>query len=60
MYPGDSLWELEWVLLGASAGREDVLLKVKEFYQKTYVLSPGLVPEDFMEAIVRGMCDVTS
>jgi hypothetical protein len=60
MYPEDSLWELEGILLGASARQEDVLLKVKEFYRKTNVLTPGVFPEDFTEAIVRGISDITS
>ncbi len=60
MYPEDSLWELEQALLGASARREEILSRVRGFYQKINLLTPGVVPEDFTEAIIRGMNNVTS
>jgi len=55
MYPEDMLWDLERTLIGTKASREEILSKVKIFYERTGVLSPGVVPEDFTEAIVRAV-----
>lgn len=56
MYPEDRLWELERFLAGTEANRDEILSKVKTFYEKTNVQTPGVVPEDFAEAIVRTVC----
>ena len=60
MHPEDCLWDLEKTLLGTSATREDILWKVQAFYQGTNVLTPGVIPEDFTEAIVRGIHNITA
>jgi lipoate-protein ligase A len=60
MYPEDGLWDLESTLLGTSITREDILSKVKAFYQGANVLTPGVIPEDFTEAIVRGIHSITA
>ena len=60
MYPEDGLWDLERTLLGTSIAREDILSKVKAFYRGANVLTPGVIPEDFAEAIIRGIHNITA
>ncbi len=55
MYPEDRLWELENTLKGTSINRDKILSKVQAFYEKSNVLTPGVTPEDFTEAIVRAV-----
>ena len=52
MYPEDFLWKLEETLLGTSASRGSILAKIGEFYSLTGVLTPGVTPQDFTEAIM--------
>ncbi len=52
MYPEDMLWELESVLLGTIVTRKETLSRVRAFYEKTGVVTPGVTPEDFVEAIM--------
>lgn len=60
MYPEDRLWELESALTGTTINRDEILSKVQTFYEQTGVLSPGVIPEDFTEAIVRAVSDSSS
>lgn len=60
MYPEDKLWELEDSLLGVRAEQNAILSRVKEFYAKSGVLTPGVAPEDFVKAIVMGIEDKSS
>ncbi len=60
MYPEDCLWDLEHTLLGTSITREDILSTVKAFYQGAHLLTPGVIPEDFTEAIIRGIQNITA
>ena len=61
MYPEDKLWELEQLLIGIKASREKILSKVKGFYKRTALITPGVNPEDFTEAIIRAVgCSVES
>ncbi len=53
MYPEDQLWDLEDTLLGTEVNRESILSKIKGFYERSGILTPGVVPEDFVEAIIR-------
>lgn len=55
MYPEDELWEMEKHLVGRKADRTEVLSAVRLFYEKTKILTPGVTPEDFTEAIMRGV-----
>ena len=55
MYPEDSLWELENTLRGTRTGREEVLQKIREFCRTGNVLTPGVSPDDFAEAIARAL-----
>ena len=55
MYPEDRLWELEKRLKGTKTRKKDISEKIKEFYRNTDVLSPGVAPEDFAEAIIRAL-----
>ena len=53
MMPEDALPKLESRLKGATLNREEVLKRIREFYEKNKVQTPGIVPEDFAEAIMR-------
>ena len=55
MYPEDLLWELEGTLLGTIASKEKILAKIEVFYSSTGVLTPGVSPQDFAEAIMRAV-----
>ncbi len=55
MYPEDRLWELEKRLKGTKTRKEDIAERIKQFYRNKDVLSPGVTPEDFAEAIVRAL-----
>jgi len=55
LYPEDKLWEMEEILIGVEANREKVLAAVRRFYRENRVLSPGVVPEDFTEAIMKAI-----
>ena len=60
MYPEDELWKLEKALVGTSVKREDILSTIRQFYESRNILTPGVSPEDFAEAIVRGVGALTA
>jgi len=53
MYPEGKLRELESSLAGTIVNRDNSFSKIKAIYEQTGLLSPGVVLEDFTEAIVR-------
>ncbi|MEM3041091.1 MAG: lipoate protein ligase C-terminal domain-containing protein [Nitrososphaerota archaeon] len=55
MYPEDQLWELEKKLRRTSINRKEILKKVREFYEESNVITPGVSPEDFCEAVIRAL-----
>ena len=55
MYPEDSLWKLENALQGLPANKETIRAQLEDFYTRNGVLSPGVKPEDFAEAIDRAI-----
>jgi len=55
MYPEDLLWDLERTLRGTPTSKERVLAKIEGFYNSTGVLTPGVTPQDFTEAIMRAV-----
>ena len=55
MYPEGLLWELERTLRGTPASKERILAKIENFYDSTGVLTPGVIPQDFTEAIMRAL-----
>ena len=57
MYPEDALWDLEQTLVGVKTSREEILTEMKAFYKRTGVITPGVIPEDFAEAVVRAVSD---
>jgi hypothetical protein len=59
MYPEDRLWELEQTLTGTLAKRENILSKIKDFYKRVNLLTPGMIPKDFTEAIILGISSIT-
>jgi len=55
MYPEDLLWELERTLRSTPTSKATILAKVEDFYNSTGVLTPGVTPQDFTEAIMRAI-----
>lgn len=53
MLPEGVLHELEGALVGAQLERGEVLGRVKRFYAETGVQTPGIEPEDFVEAVMK-------
>ncbi len=53
MMPGDALPRLEAGLRGAQLSREEVLRRIREFYEENRVQTPGIAPEDFAEAVMK-------
>jgi hypothetical protein len=55
LYPEDQIWMLEKALLNVEAEREEVFKVVKKFYDETKIFTPGVKPEDFVEAIMKAI-----
>jgi len=55
MHPEDKLWDLERSLVGVKVGRSSVLTNIRRFYQENGILTPGVEPEDFTEAIMKAV-----
>ena len=53
MYPEDGLWNLEHALIGTEVSRKAILSKIRACYDREHLLTPGVTPEDFTEAIIR-------
>jgi len=53
LYPEDKLWALEQSLLGCRLNRETLLNRIRDFYKKHWISSPGVKPEDFVTAILK-------
>lgn len=53
MIPKDALPKLESCLKGSTLNREVLIERLHEFYEKNKVQTPGVVPEDFVEAIMK-------
>ena len=57
MVPEMMMQRLEKELIGVELNYDDILKKVKKFYQNFEVQSPGIVPDDFAHAIMRTVED---
>jgi len=53
MIPEDTLPKLEAELVGAPLDRGELSQRLKRFYERTKVQVPGVMPEDFVEAIMK-------
>lgn len=53
MMPEDALPKLESDLNGATLNREELLKRVRTFYEETKAQTPGITPEDFVEALMQ-------
>jgi len=53
MYPEDALERLEHALVGVKAERESLLAAVQIFYSSTGARTPMMVPEHWVEVILR-------
>lgn len=53
MIPEDSLPRLEEMLKGARLNQGELLKRVEAFYRETGVQTPGLKPQDFVDALMK-------
>lgn len=53
LYPEDKLWALEQILVDCKLNKEVLINRIREFYEKHEVSSPGVKPEDFATAILK-------
>jgi len=53
MIPKEALKDLESNLKGSILDRKELLSKVKNFYSRSSVQTPGINPEDFVDAIMK-------
>jgi len=53
MIPEDTLPKLETELVGAPLNRGELSQRLKQFYERTKVQVPGVMSEDFVEAIMK-------
>ena len=53
MYPEEAIEQLERVLVGTKANRENLLAAVRAFYSSTRARTPMIEPEHWVEAILR-------
>ncbi len=51
--PENALPKLEQSLVGASLEQDELKKRVDEFYEETNVQTPGIEPQDFVDAIMR-------
>ena len=52
-YPEEELENLEKKLIGVKLEKKKLLNVIKSFYQEKNIESPGLEPEDLVEAILK-------
>jgi hypothetical protein len=53
MYPEDALERLERALVGVKAEKGSLLAAMQSFYSSTGARTPMMVPEHWVEAILR-------
>jgi len=53
MIPEGMLPKLEVELVGAPLNRKELSQKLKQFYERTRIQVSGVMPEDFVEAIMK-------
>lgn len=53
MYPEEAIEQLETVLVGTKANRENLLATVRAFYSSTRARTPMIEPKHWVEAILR-------
>mgnify|MGYP001114691401 CR=1 FL=1 len=53
MIPEDTLPKLEAELVGAPLNRRELSQRLRQFYERTTIQAPGVMPEDFVEAIMK-------
>jgi hypothetical protein len=53
MMPENALPKLESRLKGATLSSEELIKRIRDFYEKNLVQTPGILPEDFAEAIMK-------
>ena len=51
--PEEAMVKLEEALKGARLDRDELLERIKAFYEETGVETPGIGPEDFLEALMK-------
>jgi len=53
MISEDMLPKLEAELVGAPLNRRELSQRLRRFYERTRIQAPGVMPEDFVEAIMK-------
>jgi hypothetical protein len=55
LFPEDAFFKMIQDLKGIPAIREDIVQKIQEVYIKENIQSPGTVPADFAESIMKSL-----
>jgi lipoate-protein ligase A len=55
LFPEDAFFKMIQELKGIPAIREDIVQKIQEIYIKENIQSPGTVPADFAESIMKAL-----
>jgi hypothetical protein len=55
LFPEDAFFKMIQVLKGIPAIREDIVQKIQEVYIKENIQSPGTLPADFAESIMKSL-----
>ncbi len=55
LFPEDAFFKMIQELKGIPAIREDIERKIQEVYIKENILSPGTLPVDFAESIMKAL-----
>jgi hypothetical protein len=55
LFPEEAFFKMIQELKGIPAIREDIVRKIQEVYLKEDILSPGTVPADFAESIMKSL-----
>ncbi len=55
LFPEEALFEILEQLKGTQAMREDIQKNIERVYEKERIQSPGTLPSDFTEAIMKAL-----
>lgn len=55
LFPEEAFFKIVEELKGIKAEREDVELKIEEIYRRENIQSPGTLPSDFTESIMKAL-----
>jgi len=55
LFPEEAFFRIVEEIKGIKAEREEVELKIKEIYERENIQSPGTLPSDFTESIMKAL-----